>query len=98
MAIVIEEEKSKSHLASLLGWLIILGIIVAAVYYVFFAAPELVIITPSGNLSAIAPIVQNNLQPSDVLQSPAFKLLKPPPGSVQVSTSTGGRPNPFIAP
>lgn len=100
MAIIIEEEKSRSNIVRIIGWMVILGIVIASIYYVFFAAPELVIITPSGNLNAIAPIVQGSLNPDSVLKSPAFQALNAPPVP-PVSTSSfvsGGRANPFIAP
>lgn len=100
MAIIIEEEKNRSNLVRILGWAIITIVIFGAIYYVFFAAPQLVVIVPSGNLGAIEPIVQGNLNASQVLTSPAFKALQP--GTIPpVSTSTdsaGGRPNPFVSP
>jgi hypothetical protein len=99
MAIIIEEEKNRSNLGSLIGWFIILVIIASSIYYVFFAAPELVIITASDNLSAIAPIAQAPLQANDILQNPAFRaLVSPTIPLVPTSTTSGGRPNPFIAP
>lgn len=101
MAIIIEEEKNRSGILRILGWIVILCLVIAAIYYVFFAAPQLVIIAPSGNLSTITPIVQSDLSPTTVLNSPAFRALNPAPPSAVVSTSTnspGGRPNPFIAP
>ncbi len=100
MAIIIEEERKKSNLTGLIGWLIIFVIIIVAIYYVFFAAPQLVIITPTDTISTIAPIAQASLNANQILQSPAFKALNPA-SVITVSTSTGlsgGRPNPFIAP
>ncbi len=97
MAIIIEEERKRSNITGLVGWFVILAIIAAAVYYVGFAAPELVIITPTDTISSIAPIAQSSLDASQITGSPAFKALiasSIPP----VATSTGGRPNPFLAP
>lgn len=97
MAIIISEEKSKASLISLLGWLGILAVIGAAVYYIFFSAPELVIIAPSGNVGAIAPIAQIALHPEDVINSPAFQSLQT---QVPLPSPTGptpiGRSNPFL--
>ncbi|MGC9598804.1 MAG: hypothetical protein ABSE18_00235 [Minisyncoccia bacterium] len=101
MAVIIEEEKkSRVNLMSFLGWFAFLVVVGVAVYYVFFAEPGLVVISPPASLQNITPISQATLRPQDVLNSPAFQALKPPsfplPGP-QTSPATG-RPNPFILP
>ena len=100
MAIIIEEDKKKSNIVAILGWLAVIGVLGAGVYYLFFAAPEFVVITPPTNLQYIAPISQVSLSPDDVLKSASFQLLKPP--SFPLPTPQGptavGRTNPFIAP
>lgn len=98
MAIIIEEERKRSNFAGIIGWLVIFVIVLVAIYYVFFAAPEIVIITPSDTISTIAPIAQQSIDVGSVVGSQIFKTLVP--SSIPaVSTSTaGGRPNPFIAP
>lgn len=99
MAIIVEEGEKKSNLFGIIGWLVFLGVAAVAVYYVFFAQPELVTIPASGNLGTIAPIAQSSLHPQTVIQAPAFQALKStitlpsPSGPVSV-----GRPDPFIAP
>ena len=101
MAIIIEEEKNRSGLFRMIGWLVAFCIVAASIYYIFFAAPQLAIIEPSGNLTAIAPILDNHIDPNQILQSPAFQALKPSPvPEVPTSTGTtgGARTNPFIAP
>ncbi|HVM76729.1 MAG TPA: hypothetical protein VMU07_01080 [Candidatus Paceibacterota bacterium] len=101
MAIVIEEEKSRSNIVRIIGWLVILGVVGAAIYYIFFAQPQLAIIAPAGNLNAVAPIVESNIDPNQVLGSDAFKALKAapvPPVPTSTGNSPSGRPNPFIAP
>jgi len=100
MAIVVEEERNNTNgLIRIIGWIVVFVVLAMSAYYIFFAAPELVVITPTGALSNIAPIVQVNLNPETVIKSSAFQALQP--SSVSVTTSTGapaGRPNPFIAP
>ena len=100
MAIIVEEEKSKVNLVSLGGWLGIVVLIGVIVYYVFFAAPELVVIAPPASFQAITPISGANLHPEDVLNSQAFTTLKPPP--FPLPTPQGptpvGRPDPFLFP
>jgi|SRR6185437_1752671 len=99
MAIIVEEEKRKSNIGMIVGWVVILGIVGAAVYYVFFAAPELIEIPATGALSTIAPIAQVSLHPEDVINSAGFTALKPGiPNPTSTGPSAVGRTNPFIAP
>jgi len=99
MAIIVEEEQKKSNLFGIIGWLVFLVIAGAAVYYVFFAQPELVTIPASGTLGTIAPITQTALHPETVVQSPAFQALK---STITLPSPQGpaavGRTDPFIAP
>ncbi len=100
MAIIIEEEKSKSGLVRIIGWVVVFIVFIVAIYYIFFVTPQLVIIEPSGSLSTIEPIVENPVNPDSVLKSAAFQALQQPTVPM-VPTSTGGtgsRSNPFIAP
>jgi len=99
MAIIVEEEKKKSGLFGIIGWLIFLVIAGAAVYYIFFAQPQLVTIPASGTLGAIEPIAQTSLHPETVVQGAAFQVLK---STITLPTPQGpaavGRTDPFIAP
>lgn len=99
MAIVVEEGEKKTNLFGIIGWLVFLGIAGAAIYYVFFAQPQLVAIPSSGTLGTIAPITQTPVDPNTVLQNPSFQALK---SSISLPTPQGpvsvGRPDPFIAP
>lgn len=100
MAIIIEERKSRASLVRLIGWLAVIVIIGVAAYYIFFAAPQLVIVSPSGGLQSIAPISQVTLHPEDVLNSPAFQSLKIPafPLPSPQGPAAVGRVNPFVSP
>jgi uncharacterized membrane protein YjjP (DUF1212 family) len=99
MAIIVEEEQKKSNLFGIIGWLVFLAIAGAAVYYVFFAQPELVTISASGTIGTIAPIAQTSLHPETVVQSSAFQALK---STITLPSPQGpagvGRTDPFIAP
>lgn len=99
MAIIVEEEQKKSNLFGVIGWLVFLVIAGGAVYYVFFAQPELVPIPASGTIGTIAPITQTALHPETVVQSSAFQALK---STITLPSPQGpvahGRPDPFIAP
>jgi len=99
MAIVIEEEKSKSNIMGILGLIVFFAVIAGAIYYVFFAAPESVVITPPANLSVITPLSKITLHPEDVTNSQLFQSLKQyVPSSAAPSSSAIGRANPFVAP
>ena len=101
MAILIEEKRNKINFPRLIGWLVVIGILGAAIYYLFFVAPpSLVIIVPSEELRNIAPISQTTLHPEDVLNSPGFQALKPPTFSLPSPQGPAavGRTNPFVAP
>ena len=99
MAIVVEEKERKSNLLGIIGWLVFVGILIAAAYYVFFVKPELVKIPAAGSLGTIAPIAQISLHPEAVLQNPAFQTLS---SSVVLPSPSGpaavGRTNPFVSP
>ncbi len=83
----------------ILGWVGFLVVIIATIYYVFFAAPQLITITPTAGLSAIAPIANVNLNPEDVINSKVFQGLHSPiPAPSPAGPAGVGRVNPFIAP
>lgn len=97
MAIVVEQEQSRgvsSGVVSILVWLLILGIIAAAVYYVFFAEPEFIQIAPPDDFAATEQTANAEIDPEAVLGDPRFTNLNdyitpPPPGAF-------GRTNPFL--
>jgi hypothetical protein len=94
MAIIIEEEKNKTGLVTIAAWIIILIIIASAIYYIFFAKPQLIEVSPPAGFENINPLSKINLNPSDVVNNAAFQSLKqyitlPVPGNY-------GRSNPFV--
>jgi hypothetical protein len=99
MAIIVEEEKKRSNLLGIAGWVVFLGIALASIYYIFFTAPALVPIEASGSLSIIAPIVTANIDPQSVVNGTQFKSLQ---STITVPTpqspNSVGRSDPFIAP
>lgn len=100
MAIIVEENGGKrSNLLGIIGWLVFLAVAAVAVYYIFFAQPELVTIPATGAIGTIAPITQISLQPSSVIQGPAFEALT---STVPLPSPQGpagvGRPDPFVSP
>jgi hypothetical protein len=99
MAIIVEEGEKKNNTIAIIEWLVLLCVAGAAVYYIFFAQPQLVTIPAAGNVGMIAPITQAALQPNTILQSPLFMTLT---STVALPSSQGpalvGRADPFIAP
>ncbi len=97
MAIIVEEERTRgvsSGVVSVLVWLLVLGIIAVAVYYVFFAEPEFITITAPEDFTATEVTARADIDPQTVLGDPRFTNLNdyvtpPPPGSF-------GRSNPFL--
>jgi len=98
MAIIVEEEKKRTNVVGLLGWIGIIVFVLVAAYYIFFAAPQLVAIQPSGSLGAIAPIANINLNPTDITNSPVFQSLQSTIPPINPSSTISGRSNPFVAP
>jgi len=99
MAIVIEEEKRGSNILAFLGWVAVIAIIGAAIYYIFFIVPPSAIILPTGTLQNLSAIPSSGVNPQDVVNNDEFQALQP---YISEPTSTGpvpvGRTDPFIAP
>ena len=99
MAIIIEEDNKKKGIWGLVGWVVFVGIALAAVYYIFFTAPELVVIPATGTISTIAPIVSAGIDPQTIVSSTQFESLQ---SNIALPTPQGpvtvDRSNPFIAP
>ncbi|HTY40077.1 MAG TPA: hypothetical protein VMC43_03245 [Candidatus Paceibacterota bacterium] len=96
MAIVIEEQRENgSNLGSVLVWVGILIIIAAAVYYLFFAQPELIEVAAPSGFQATEQITKIDLNADDVVKSGSFAALQE---HVTLPTNDQfGRPNPFLA-
>lgn len=97
MAIVVDEDKNKANIFRIFGWIGILAILGATIYYVFFSAPEIVVISPPANFQYVTPLANVSLHPETVLNSAAYLSLK---ASVPLPTPNGpvpvGRTDPFL--
>ncbi|MDO8664523.1 MAG: hypothetical protein Q7K44_03215 [Candidatus Liptonbacteria bacterium] len=94
MAIIIEEKTNGSGIVTFLIWLVILGIIAASAYYVFFKKPELVEFSASSNFKNIEQLSKISINSDQLINNPQFQLLKQ---YVTVSFPENiGRPNPFL--
>jgi hypothetical protein len=97
MAIIVDEDKNKANIFRIFGWIGILIILGATVYYVFFSAPEIVVISPPASFQYVTPLASVTLHPLDVLNGAAYLSLK---STVPLPTPTGpvavGRTDPFL--
>jgi hypothetical protein len=94
MAIVVEEERnSGGGVVNILIWLVLLGIVGSAIYYVFIVNPQIVeMAMPAGFQNTQQ--LSKTIKPESVISGSNFQNLKkyvevPEPGSV-------GRTNPFL--
>ncbi|MBI5220801.1 MAG: hypothetical protein HY978_03115 [Candidatus Liptonbacteria bacterium] len=96
MAIVIEEErKPLAGLFALLVWLAILAAVAAAVYYLFFKRPDLIVDIPvPANFRNTQELSQINLSPDSIFKNPTYQALQKDVILTPVASSTG-KANPF---
>ncbi len=93
MAIVIEEEVNRISITKIITWLVVLLVIIIAIYYIFFAQPQIIEVAIPPTFQNINPLANVNLNP-DEIASVLDKSLKayvtvPQPGNA-------GRANPFL--
>lgn len=99
MAIVIEEEKNRTNIMGAAGWLMFFVIVAIALYYVFLAPAEPVIVTPPANLASITPISQVAFNPQNVISNQLFQSLHQYFSSSSVqNVAAVGRANPLMPP
>ncbi len=77
MAILIEEEKKKINWFALLGILIVVGILFAAVYYLFFINPSSIEIIVPHSLKNLEQVDQIKFNPAEILDNPVLRNLSP---------------------
>lgn len=90
MAIIVEQERSAptSSIVSFLIWIIILGIVGAALYFIFFKSPMSIDLVLPKTTTALSQIQFN-----DTIITRASALREYTPQTPAAST---GRPNPFL--
>jgi len=93
MAILVQEEKKGTNWVTVLSTIIIIGAIFAGAYFLFFKKPELIEVVAPGSLQNVSSISKLTFNPQEVLQSPAFKLLRR--YGTAPTPPTPGRSNPF---
>jgi len=73
MAIVIEEEKREINWYALIMAAVIIAIIGATAYFLFFIKPELAEVVVPSRLKELPEIVKIELNPNDVFENPFVK-------------------------
>lgn len=95
MAIIVEEKRSGMQgLVNALVWVVILGVVIAGVYYIFFKNPELVeysTVTSFQNVQQLSKIV---IHPDEWNNNPQLQALKQ--YTTTVAPQNVGRSNPFL--
>lgn len=93
MAIQIEQnQKSVSWVKVTLG-IIIVAVIFAGAYFLFFKQPELIDVVAPGQFEDLTQISEISLDADELLNSPKFQMLRQ--YSIDSSTPTPGKGNPF---
>ena len=93
MAIIIEQEKSKTNWFALLLMLFILGVAGILIYYLFFVSPATLEKAINPSLQSVKDLSQAELNPEEVFNRTDFKSLNQHVGPIQLGQ--GGKLNPF---
>jgi hypothetical protein len=94
MAVIIEEEEKKPiNWTAVITIAVIVIVLFAGSYYVFFQKPELIEIVAPRELQTISAISLVEFDPATVVNSPTFKLLRQ--YGTPVTPPPAGRDNPF---
>ncbi len=93
MAIIIEEEKKAVNWFGIILALVVVGVLFAGGYILFFKKPELIEVVAPGKFQDLSKISQLSFNPQELLDSPQFKALKQ--FGVDVTVPQPGRSNPF---
>ncbi len=94
MAISIEEDKKGVNWVSILTIFIIIVVVFAGAYFLFFKKPELVEVVVPGRFEDISKFSDIEFNPREVLESSEFKVLRQ--FQTEVEVSTPGKNNPFM--
>ena len=96
MAIIVEEQSGgrSASIVKLGIWLVLLGVIGAGIYYLFFKQQQLVEYAVPANFQNVAQIAKIEFNPDEVINDPLFLSLKQyirlePPAAI-------GKANPFL--
>ena len=93
MAIVLEEEKRPTNWVAILSVAIVIVVLFAGSYFLFFKKPELIEVVAPKQLQDLGNLSKVTFDPESVINAPTFKLLRQ--YGTLVTLPTPGRSNPF---
>lgn len=93
MPVIIEEEKKPINWTTVIVTAVILIVLFVGGYYLFFQKPELIEVVAPRELQTITNISQVQFDPTGVVNSATFKLLRQ--YGTPVVPPAAGRDNPF---
>ncbi|MDO8557528.1 MAG: hypothetical protein Q7R98_03675 [Candidatus Jorgensenbacteria bacterium] len=93
MAILLEEEKRPVNWIGITAGVIIVALLFAGGYYVFFSNPGVIDQVAPATLQNVSQLSNTSIDPTSILNLPTFKLLQD--YSTPSSLPPAGRSNPF---
>jgi len=96
MAIIIEEQRRKINWFALALILLLVAIIGAAIYYLFFAPIPLVERVAPPRLKSLQELSSIKLQPETIINDSRFQILKQYVNPIEIQTNSIGKTNPFV--
>lgn len=94
MAILVEQEKKPVNWFNVIGIIVLVAVIFAGAYFVFFKKPELIDVVVPGGLSDIKTLSQVQIDPAPVVNS--LKQYFTTNYGSSITIPTPGRSNPFV--
>ncbi len=95
MAIIIEQEKRKINWFAFILIILLVAIIGAVIYYLFFAATPFVERVIPSRLQSLNELSSIKLEPEAVINNPSFQILKQYVNSIEIQDNFVGKANPF---
>ena len=95
MAIVLKQERRPLPIGAIATVLLVAGISLFALYYLFINKPEVVDIVIPSSTRQITEIARTSFNPEELVQNPAFTRLKVYTGAPEIPEGQIGRTNPF---
>jgi hypothetical protein len=94
MAIIIEDDKRRPSIVPILIWLIVIGVVLAAAYYLFFNQPELIPLPTPANLENTDALANIQFDPQEIV--PQIQALTTYVAEPSSTADIVGRTNPFL--
>ncbi|RJP45629.1 hypothetical protein C4587_00560 [Candidatus Parcubacteria bacterium] len=94
MAIVVEQERRKSHLGATITWFSLIVVFGLVAYYVFFTRPDFAELIPPAGFRDTTQLSEIKLNPEEVVTNPDFQILRQ--YIAPLEPQDVGRANPFL--